>query len=347
VPRANGVWVEPVPALASVYAPAAALSYCELFEVELPPARPLVEGLIEEGTGAILGGEPGVGKTWLVLSLARAVGSGTAWLGRFPTNQVPVLIVDEESHLPGLQARVRMLEAGDPLDVVPEIYFAVGHGVRLDADPGAAHLEALIDRHKPGLVILDSFTRIHGADENSAGEMAGVFGNAKAVMRRHGTGILFTDHVRKHGLLNSPDETLRGSTEKRAWPECILMAEPSGGNAITVRHIKARFTERIPDFTVEVRVDGAAGTAAVVHAGAAVPAAEAKANDLIAAIHALQKELGEDGADATKIAAWLECSPDTVRRHADKLVAAGILRTRKVATGRAPKVVYEVQGGRG
>jgi len=340
---ANGRRTDPIPTTAPALA---ALSWRELLTVDLPAAQPLVEGIIEEETGNILAGPPSVGKTWLVLDLARAVASGTDWLGHFPTNQATVLVIDEESHIPGLQARARMLEAGDPLGPDLPLYFAIGHGVRLDANPGAAHLDALLTRHAPGLVILDSLTRVHGADENSAGQMADVFANTKALMRTHNTAFLFTDHIRKKSLLNDPEEMLRGSTEKRAWPECILFAQPADAGQLTVTHVKARYTEKVPDFTVSVQVDRDAGSATVRHAGAAVPTAEAKANDLLAAIHALKAQLGEDGADATTVAAWLDVHGDTVRRHVKKLAAAGIVGVRRVSTKGAPKDVYDVIGGR-
>lgn len=322
-----------------------ALSWGELLTLTLPEARPLVEGVIGEGTGNILAGPPSVGKTWLVLALARAVAGGTPWLDHFPTNQATVLMIDEESHIPGLQSRARMLDAGDPLDAEAPLYFAVGHGVRLDADPGAAHLDTLLTRHRPGLVILDSFTRVHGADENSAGQMADVFNNAKALMRAHECAFLFTDHIRKKGMLNDAEEMLRGSTEKRAWPECILFAQPAEPGRLTVTHVKARYTERLPDFSVAVTVDPETESATVRHAGAATGATETKANELIAAIHALKDQLGDDGADATAVAAWLDVSPSTVHRHVKKLTAAGIVGVRKAGTRGRSKDVYDVLGG--
>ena len=341
---ANGYWNEVIPG-ASVSAPQA-ISWGDLLTAELAPARPLVDRLIEEETGNILAGPPSVGKTWLGLDMAPAVASGTPWLGHFPTNQATVLVIDEESHIPGLQARARMLEAGNPLGRDLPLYFAVGHGIRVDANPGATYLDALLARHRPGLTILDSFTRVHGADENSAGQMADVFANTKAQMRAHGTAVLFTDHIRKKSLLNDPEEMLRGSTEKRAWPECILFATPGEAGSLTVTHVKARYTERLPDFAVEVRIDQDEGSAVVTYAGAVASAGDTKANDLIAGIHALKAQLGEDGADATRLGAWLDRSPDTVRRHVGRLVAAGIVATRKADTGGRPKDVYDVIGGR-
>jgi len=323
----------------------AAIGYGDLLTLDLPPARPLVAGLIEEQSGAILAGPPSVGKTWLALSLARAVASGTPWLGHFPTNAGPVLVIDEESHLPGLQQRLRMLEAGDPVGHELPLHFAVGHAVRIDANPGAAHLDALIVRHRPRLVILDSLTRVHGANENDAGQMADVFANARATMRRHDTALVFLDHARKKSLVNDLEEMLRGSTEKRAWPECILFAMPAEKGTLTLTHVKARFTEQIADFTVRIAVDREAGTATVRHTGEAVGQRETKANEIIEAVHALHAQLGPDGADATTVAAWLECSPDTVRRHAGRLVKVGILATRTVRTAGRPKDVYDVAGG--
>jgi len=343
---ANGFRTDTVPAAAPQLA---ALSWYDLLTTELGPARQIVEGLIDEASGNILAGPPSVGKTWLVLDLGRQVAAGGRWLGHFPTNQAPVLVIDEESHLPGLQARARMLDSGDPLGDGLPLYFAIGHGVRLDANPGAAHLDALLDRHKPGLVILDSLTRVHGANENDAGQMADVFANAKALMRAHGTAFLFTDHIRKKSLLNDPEEMLRGSTEKRAWPECILFATPAGGGRLTLTHVKARFTEKLAEFAVEVAVDKDAGAATVRYTGAAQTNAETKTNEIIAAIHDLKDQLGDDGADATTVAGWLDVSDDTVRRHIKRLVAAGIVATRKVTSGDKggkPKDVYDVAGGR-
>ncbi len=339
---ANGRRTETLPAVSTW---PAAISYADLLTVELPPSRPLVPGLIEEESGNILAGPPSVGKTSLALALARAVASGTPWLGHFATHQATVLVIDEESHLPGLQARARMLEAGDPLGGDLPLHFAVGHGIRVDADPGAAQLDALLAKHQPGLTILDSLTRVHGANENDAGQMADVFANAKAAMRRHQTALLFTDHIRKKSLLNDPEEMLRGSTEKRAWPEGILFAQPGDRGTLTVTHVKARFTEKLADFTVAVEIDKETGAATVRHTGAAPSQGETKTNELIAAIHALKAQHGEDGADATTVAGWVEVHPDTVRRHIKRLAAAGIVGVRRVGTRGAPKDVYDVLGG--
>ena len=96
------------------------------------------------------------------------------------------LIVDEESHLRGLVSRARMLERAHPFGRDLPLHFAVGLGLRVDAGPAVARLDALLTQYHPGFVVGDSLTRSHTANENSAGEMAAVFFNTKALMRAHG-----------------------------------------------------------------------------------------------------------------------------------------------------------------
>ena len=324
------------------------ISYGALLSRHIEPPRPLVEGVLDEGCGAILAGPPNVGKTWLVLSLARAVATGSPWLGRFPTVQAPVVLFDEEGHLPGAQARCQMFEAADALATPPPVYFCVGHGVRLDTQDGVSHLEHIIRQYRPGLTILDSLTRVHGADENDAGGMAAVFAVAKTLMRTYGTAFLFTDHLRKKSLINDPEEMLRGSTEKRAWPDAILFAAPGDGAQVRITHVKSRYGRRLDPFGVELVIDEAVGTATLTYAGTVTSDAVTKGNEIVAAIQSLKAQLGEDGADAMTVAAWLDCGPDMVRRHVAKLVEAGILTRRKVAPsarGGPPKQVFDVVGG--
>lgn len=321
------------------------ITYADLLQRNLPRPKPLVAGILDEGCGGIIAGPPNVGKTWVVLSLARAVASGTPWLDRFETTQSAVVIFDEEGHLPGMQDRCRMFEAASPLDPAPEIYFCVGHGVRLDTQAGVERLEAVISEHRPGLVIIDSLTRVHGGDENDAGSMAGVFAVAKQLMRAYGTAVLFTDHLRKKSLINDPEEMLRGSTEKRAWPDSILFASPGENTRMTITHAKSRWGPRLEPFVIELDANREAGTVAVSFAGPVVADAITKGNDIVEAIQAIHTQLGSKGVDATAIAAWLDCSADTVRRHLRKLVQAGLVTNRTIKAGERggrPKEVYAI-----
>lgn len=319
-------------------------SYAELLALELPPSRPLVEGVIEEGAGCIIAGPGGTGKTWLSLDLARAVAGGLRWLGRFATNPAPVLVIDEEGNERGLQGRLRLLDAAHPL-TDPPIWFAVGHGLKIDADATRLAIEEEVSRYQPGLVIFDSLTRVHSANENDAGEMSRVFARFSALRRQYGCAVVLIDHLRKKGLINDDAEMLRGSTDKRNWPDTILFASPAERGSLTVSHVKARFGEPVPDFTVALEIDNDAGTGCVRYQGSAPSQHLAKGGDVITAIHALKAQLGEDAGDTVKIAAWLDVSEETVRKHAKRLVASSILGVRSIRTDGRSRNVYDVIGG--
>ena len=319
-------------------------SHAEILALDLPPRRPLVNGLVEEESGCIIAGPGGIGKTWLAIDLARAIASGTPWLGHFPTNQAPVLIIDEESNERLIQDRLRLLNASQPLDD-PPLWFTIGHGLKVDADTTRAIIEEEIHRYQPGLIIFDSLTRVHSANENDASEMSRVFARFSALRNTYGCAIVLIDHLRKKGLINDEAEMLRGSTDKRNWPDSILFASPSENGSFTVSHIKSRYGEALPEFTVQLDIDNIAGTARVTYQGVAPSKQHAKGNDILEAIHAIKRQLGEDDADAQKIAAWLDVSEATISRYVKRLAEQGILRAREVSTAGRPKRVYDVMGG--
>lgn len=320
------------------------ISHAEILALDLPPARPLVEGIIEEGTGCILAGPGGTGKTWLSLDLARAIASGTPWLGKFPTGQSSVLVIDEEGNERGIQSRLRLLNAAQPLDDLP-LWFAIGLGLKIDAQKTERIIQEEIERYQPGVVIFDSLTRVHSANENDASEMAQVFARFSTLRRLYGCTVVLIDHLRKKGLINDEAEMLRGSTDKRNWPDTILFVSPAESGTMTVSHIKARYGQSVPEFTVALEIDNDAGVGRVRYQGQAPSQHIGKGNDIIAAIHALKAQLGEDGADILKIAAWLDVSDETVRKHVKRLASQSILRSRRITTEGRPKDVYDVQGG--
>jgi hypothetical protein len=326
-------------------------TWADLIDMELPPERVVIDRMIGEASGTLVGGPGGSGKSWLLLEGARAVASGTPFLGQFATTQQTVVYIDEEANLRGVVSRAQMLERANPLGRDLPLFFEIGQGLRVEPGSGADRLDAFLTRRRPGFVIGDSLTRFHGANENSASEMAEVFYNVKAFMRDYACSFAFLDHTRKKGLLNDPAEMLRGTTEKRNWCDNVLAVEPDEADPARsiVTVTKQRYGVQDWSFAVRREIDNDAKTAAVVYAGEAMKAPASKANDIIAAIHDLQHQLGPDSATATTIAAWMNCSRDTVDRHTGKLVAAGILARRKVMAdgkGGRPTTVYDVIGGK-
>jgi DNA repair protein RadA/Sms len=145
--------------------------------------RVLGGGLVK-GSLVLLGGEPGIGKSTLLLQVADAVSrKGTS-----------VLYVSGEESPSQIKMRAERLNADGPLALLPE------------TDIGVIEATALAER--PGLLVIDSIQTM--ADPESAG-VAGSVGQVRACTARlmrlakdHGITTLIVGHVTKEGAIAGP-----------------------------------------------------------------------------------------------------------------------------------------------
>ncbi len=126
-----------------------------------------VQGLFTRPSLNLIVGNPGTKKTYLALDLAVCVALGKPWLGR-PTQANPVLIVDEETGLPRLWARLHsVLHAHQAPPETPLHFISLGGydlHQRKEADSLAQQAQAL----GAGLIIIDALVDVlAGGDENS------------------------------------------------------------------------------------------------------------------------------------------------------------------------------------
>lgn len=242
------------------------ISAAELLARPVVPVEWLVSRLIPLGGRATLSGPPGVGKTWLILDLARAVATGRKWLGHFPTRQGRVLLVDEENSERLLQQRLRLLLQDTDAE---EIDIARAQGVRLDVPEHVARLGRLIERQRPSLTIFDSFVRFHGGEENSARDMAAVFRAVDALRAQYPITVVFADHMRKPRAGGELSDRLRGSSDKLAWVDTLLSVTTETAKPLRMRveHSKSREDEPADAFYVDLHVEG--DGARLAHGGAA------------------------------------------------------------------------------
>lgn len=124
----------------------------------LPPIEPLIEGIMSRRSSAVLVGSTGAGKTFLALSMACSVGTGTRWLGR-PVHRCPVLYcVGEGAN--GLDARIEAWEQTWGVKVTDDdVVFSIkpdslmSRTLWLEMTAEAKDLGA-------GLVVLDTFSSL-------------------------------------------------------------------------------------------------------------------------------------------------------------------------------------------
>lgn len=166
------------------------------FTDEPPVYDWMVDGLIVQGDIVLLAGDPGVGKSWFTLDLALCtLGLRDEWLGMKVRKNGPVLVVDQENPEMTVRNRVRKLGlVGDH----PDLHYLWFQGVRLDADP--ERLYEYAELVEPKLIVIDSISRVHFKNENSAEEMNPLLnGGIYPLARQLGCTVVMIHHLAKHG----------------------------------------------------------------------------------------------------------------------------------------------------
>lgn len=189
------------------------------------PRRWLVEQLWGDSSVGLIGGAPKCSKTWLGLDLALSVATGTACLGRYAVPRAgPVLVYLAEDALPVLRERVAGMARHRGVDLTSvEMHVITAPALRLDRDPHRGRLLETARRLRPRLVLLDPLVRLHGIDENHAGEVAGLLAYFRALQRQLDLSVILVHHTRKNAAGGAAaGQGLRGSGDLHAFGDSNL-----------------------------------------------------------------------------------------------------------------------------
>ena len=104
-----------------------------------------------------------------------------------------------------------------------EIHVITAPVLRLDHERDRTRLWETVRRLRPRLLVLDPLVRLHGIDENHAGDVAELLGYLRTLQRELGLSVLLVHHTRK----NAPDGVaaglgLRGSGDIHAFGDSNL-----------------------------------------------------------------------------------------------------------------------------
>jgi AAA domain len=201
--------------------------------------RWLVEELWCARSVGVIGGAPKCAKTWLGLDMALSVATGTPCLGKYAVPEPgPVLIYLAEDALLVVRERVEGMarHRGLDLDQV-EIDVITAPVLRLDQDRDRTRLWETIRRLRPRLLLLDPLVRLHGIDENRAGEVAELLAYFRSLQRQLGLSVLLVHHTRK----NSADgvaagQGLRGSGDIHAFGDSNLYLQRTKHLVLSSEH---------------------------------------------------------------------------------------------------------------
>lgn len=190
-------------------------------------------GGIVPGSVVLLAGEPGVGKSTLLLDVAARYARRASWTGRGP-----VLYITGEESLAQVSKRAHRISA-----LEPQLLLAA-HG-----DVGA--ITALVEEHHPSLLIVDSVQTMSSAlADGSPGSVSQVKAVSQVVIntaKQNGLPTLLVGHVTKDGTIAGP-RTL----EHLVDVVCQFEGDRSGALRL-LRSVKNRYgsTDEVGCFTLE------------------------------------------------------------------------------------------------
>lgn len=211
--------------------------------VDLPAADTdhawLIEPLWADGAVGLIGGEPKCCKSFLALSMALSVASGTPCLGHFHARKTgSVLIYAAEDALSAIRTRLIGMCARQHLAIEQlELYFITVPSLRLDRREDCLKLASTVDSLKPALVVLDPFVRLHRVDENVSQEIVPLLATLRELQRRFGCAVVLVHHAKKGAGHLRAGQALRGSSEFHAWSDSGLFLRRRGERLhLTVEH---------------------------------------------------------------------------------------------------------------
>ena len=173
----------------------------------------------------VIGGAPKCAKTWLGLDMALSVATSTPCLGKYAVPQSgPVLVYLAEDALPVVRDRVAGMARHRGLDLAGvDIHVITATTLRLDRSVDRSRLLETTRRLRPRLLLLDPLVRLHGIDENNAGEVAELLAYFRSLQRQLDLSVLLVHHTRKNAAGGvAAGAGLRGSGDIHAFGDSNL-----------------------------------------------------------------------------------------------------------------------------
>jgi hypothetical protein len=157
--------------------------------------------------------------------MALSVATGTACLGKYTVPEPgAVLVYLAEDALPIVRERVAGMARHRGLDVARvDIHVITAPILRLDRDPDRLRLMETAGRLRPRLLLLDPLVRLHGIDENNAGEVAALLAYFRSLQRQLDLSVVLVHHARKNATAGAAaGQGLRGSSDIHAFGDSNL-----------------------------------------------------------------------------------------------------------------------------
>ena len=210
----------------------------ELLTASFPEPQWAVPGILPVGL-SFLAGRPKIGKSWLALQIAHAVGTGGVALSqRVTAGKVLYLALEDGPR----RLKERLIKQDAPCDA--DIHFETAW--RRLTDGGLDDLREAITAERYSLVVLDTLSRALGrADQSDLADMTILMGDLQQLALERDIAILVVDHHRKSaGFVGDPIDDIMGSTAKAAVADAALGLFKEQGKAGATLKVTGRDLEQ-------------------------------------------------------------------------------------------------------
>ena len=297
----------------------AIFSLQDLLSWEVPPIRWAIPAILPEGLTLLIG-KPGLGKSWLALSLALSIAAGGMALGTQPVTQGDVLYLALEENARRLQARARQLLAS--MTGVPSGMECALDWPRL-GEGGLTSLEDYLKAHpNTRLVVIDTWAKLAPpSGKRRCPQYEGDYEALTPLKRLADTyhvSILAVHHLRKTASSDVLDE-ITGSTGMTGAVDGTLILKRERGQTEGSLFVTGRDIEREQQLALSFD----AATAQWTLVGDAEEVGRTRARQEILD---LLREQCPDGMSARQIAEALEKNYHTTRSLLRKMEDTGKVR---------------------
>lgn len=206
------------------------------------PTDFLVDELVEAQSLALLFAPPSAGKSFLALSWAACIATGTPWCGR-EVQQGAVFYLAGEGHA-GITRRLKAWELhhGISLTDAP-LFVSKVPAALMDVASAASVVKAIADLEwlygKPALIVVDTFARNMGTgDENSNADIGTFVNHLDRMKSKLGCSVLLVHHS---GHMEK--DRARGGSALNAAMDASFQLEKKAGETIELTQRKAKESE--------------------------------------------------------------------------------------------------------
>ena len=243
-------WPEQAPAVATGRLRRAMLKRSEIGT--LPDPIPLIDGVIYRNSVVVLAGKFGTYKSFIAVSWASSLATGTPWFGHPVPERVPVIYAAAEGAY-GIKRRLEAWERGAGTSIPDDLYL-IPISVRINRPEDVRELEELIVETGAKVLVFDTLhASTPGMDENDSGDMGQVYDVLRSLQERHGICAVLPHHTGHQG------ERARGSSSVEDDADTSFVVQLRGEergpeNQRTLVHRKAKDGPLLPPVPLKLEL---------------------------------------------------------------------------------------------